>query len=280
MTAEPRFSVVIPAYNEELYLGRCLQSLALQDFPGPIEVIVVDNNSTDRTAGVAVAFGATVVVEPRPGVCWARQAGTAAASGEIVVSADADTVYSPGWLSAIAGTFDARAELVAVAGPCVFADAPWWGRSYPILLFGAVHLWYRLTGRVFYVSATNIAFRRSAFSGYDTRLAQGGDEVDLLRRLQASGPVAFDRGNPSLTSSRRLTQGLAYNIVVTFLWYYLLGYWINRLMHRQVLGMAPAFGRTALPAERRPWRRTAVVTAAVLASLLVIGWVEFRVDRT
>ena len=130
------------------------------------------------------------------------------------------------------------------------------------------------------MSATNIAFRRSAFPGYDTQLTQGGDEVDLLRRLQASEPVAFDRGNPSLTSSRRLTQGLAYNIVVTFYWYHLLGYWLNRLLHRQALGMAPAFGRTAQAAERRPWRRTAVVTAAVLASLLVIGWVEFRVDHT
>ena len=271
---------MIPAYNEELYLGPCLQSLASQDFPGPVEVIVVDNNSTDRTARVAESFGAKVVVETRPGVCWARQAGTAAASGEILVSADADTVYAPGWLSSIAGTFDTRAELVAVAGPCVFEDAPWWGRSYPVLLFGAVHLWYRLTGRVFYVSATNIAFRRSAFSGYDTRLTQGGDEVDLLRRLQARGPIAFDRGNPSLTSSRRLTQGLAYNIVVTFFWYYLLGYGINRMLHRQVLGMAPAFGRTQLPVERRPWRRAAIGTIAVLASFLMIGWVEFRVHRT
>ncbi len=280
MTGSPMFSVVVPAYNEELYLGRCLQSLAQQDFCGRVEVIVVDNNSTDRTAAVATASGAMVVVESRPGVCWARQAGTAAASGDIVVSADADTSYGPGWLSAIAATFDARAELVAVAGPCIFVDAPWWGRWYPSLLFGAVYQWHRLTGRVFYVSATNIAFRRSVWTGYDTRLTQGGDELDLLRRLQACGPVAFDRSNPSMTSSRRLKQGLAYNIVVTFVWYYLIGYWLSRMLHRQVLGMAPAFGRTSLSARRRPSIRTAVVTAAVLASLLAFGWVEFRVDRT
>ena len=53
---------MIPAYNEELYLGPCLQSLASQDFPGPVEVIVVDNNSTDRTAPVAASFLASFLM--------------------------------------------------------------------------------------------------------------------------------------------------------------------------------------------------------------------------
>ena len=46
----PRYSVVIPAFNEQAYLGACLASLAAQDYPGAFEVIVVDNNSTDDTA--------------------------------------------------------------------------------------------------------------------------------------------------------------------------------------------------------------------------------------
>ena len=82
----PRYSVVIPAFNEQAYLGACLASLAAQDYPGAFEVIVVDNNSTDDTAVIAAAAGATVVVEPEQGVCQARQRGTEVARGEIVIS--------------------------------------------------------------------------------------------------------------------------------------------------------------------------------------------------
>ncbi|HEY5114689.1 MAG TPA: glycosyltransferase family A protein [Nakamurella sp.] len=240
----PRYSVVIPAFNEQAYLGACLASLASQDYPGAFEVIVVDNNSTDDTAVIAAAAGVTVVVEPERGVCQARQRGTEVARGEIVISTDADTTFPPGWLSGIDAAFARHPGAVAVAGPCHFAGAPRWGNLYSTLLFGTVNLAKRVTGRVVYVSATNIAFRRSAWTGYDTRLTPGGDELDLLRRLQAAGEVVFDSTNPTRTSSRRLNEGLLYNVAVTFFYYYLLGYALNRTFRRPVLGTAPAFRRS------------------------------------
>ncbi len=239
----PRFSIVIPALDEELFIADCLTSIAAQDFAGEIEIIVVDNNCSDATADIARTLGATVVVESRPGVCWARQSGTAAAVGEIIVSTDADTTFPTTWLSSIDRSFRRNEMLVGVAGPCRFVAAPRWGAAYSKLLFGLVHLAKRLTGRVFYITATNIAFRREAWTGYDTQLTQGGDELDLLRRLQARGPVAFDLSNSSLTSARRLNEGFFYNVTVTFLYYYVLGYGLNRLFRRPVLPMAPAFRR-------------------------------------
>ena len=179
--------------------------------------------------------------ESLPGVCWARQSGTALAEGEIVISTDADTVYNVDWLTRIDQAFRLAPERVAVAGPCRFVAAPWWGRIYAWTLFHLVALVARITGRVTYVTATNIAFRRSAWPGYDTRVTQGGDELDLLRRLRPCGPVAFDLGNPVFTSARRMHRGLAYNVAVTFFFYYLLGYGLNRLTGRTVVGMAPAF---------------------------------------
>lgn len=263
----PRFSIVIPAHNEEALLDACLDSLLAQDYPGSCEIIVVDNNSTDRTAEVARARGVTVVRETRPGVCWARQCGTERAEGEIVVSTDADTVYSPGWLSRIDAEFRRDPARVAVAGPCRFADAPRWGRAYAWVLFHLVLLGTRLTGRVHYVTATNIAFRRSAFSGYDTRATQGGDELGLLRQLRARGPVAFDPGNPVYTSARRMQRGLAYNVAVTCLFYYVLGYTLNRIAGRTIVGMAPAVrAATPLPSGRR--RLQVLVSTGVSLLLL------------
>lgn len=270
----PRFSVVIPAYNEEALIGDCLASLARQDFPGTVEVIVVDNGSTDRTSEIAGARGARVVREETRGVCPARHHGTLLASGEIVVSTDADTTFGPGWLSRIDQAFRDDPERVAVAGPCRFVDAPLWGRVYAWLLFSLVHLISRVTGRIPYVSATNIAFRRSAWSGYDTRATQGGDEVGLMRQLRSRGKVAFDVGNPTFTSSRRLYRGLFYNIFVTCLFYYVLGYWVNRLFGRTLVGMAPSFREKAMRPESRRARlvlaSVAVVVAVVAGRLAVI----------
>ena len=270
----PRISVVVPAVNEELYLGACLESLRRQDLdPELFEVVVVDNNSTDATADVARSWGVAVVSEPRPGVCWARDAGTRRSRGEIVVSTDADTSFDPGWLSRIERRFRDQPELVAVVGPCRFVDGPWWGRVYTGVVFGVVGLVQRLTGRVLYASATNIAFRRDAWTGYDTHLTQGGDELGLLRRLRGHGAIAFDPGNPTFTSSRRLTRGLLYNLFVTCLYYYLVGYLVNRLSGRRLLGTAPEFRDVdtvpVLPAPRARMRRTARWAAAALVMTLV-----------
>jgi glycosyltransferase involved in cell wall biosynthesis len=268
-----RFSVVVPAFNESALLPACLESLADQDFPGGYEVIVVDNNSADQTRQIAELYGATVVREQRAGVCWARQAGALAAVGEIIISTDADTTFPGGWLSRIDKTFRASPNCVAVTGPCHFLDAPWWGRLYVWMLFHAVNVVSHVAGRVVYASATNIAFRRTAFAGYDTNATQGGDELGLLRCLRSRGVIAFDLGNPSFTSARRLRQGLLYNVIVTFLYYYLLGYTLNRLLGRPLIGMAPAFRAEPPPVVRgRRFVSTAVAGFAVVTYAAGLHW--------
>jgi glycosyltransferase involved in cell wall biosynthesis len=267
----PRVSIVIPAFNESAVLGACLSSIRDQDFTGPVEVIVVDNGSTDNTAEVAASFGVTVVEEPVRGVCQARQRGTEVAQGDIVVSTDADTTFHSSWLRRIDEALVAHPRAVAVCGPCRFMGAPWWGRPYTWVLFGVVAAYYRLTGRVLYATATNIAFRRRAWSGYDLHLTQGGDELGLLRKLRSRGAVVFDGGNETLTSSRRLHRGLLYNVFVTCLYFYLIAYTINRWAHRPVLGTAPAF-RTGDAKPVRLRLRTAAVAAGVCLTALAF-WV-------
>ena len=96
-TTEPTgtISVVVPARDEEGRLGRCLERVV--DAPHVVEVIVVDDESTDASAEVARGCGATVVTGGKlpagwAGKCWALQQGIEAASGEWVVTLDADTV--------------------------------------------------------------------------------------------------------------------------------------------------------------------------------------------
>ena len=96
-----RFSIVIPCYNEADFIASTLESLTAQTFTKNYEIIIVDNNCTDDTVAIARRHGARVVSAQRPGVCSARQAGTKASHGEIIISTDADTIFSPNWLSNI-----------------------------------------------------------------------------------------------------------------------------------------------------------------------------------
>jgi glycosyltransferase involved in cell wall biosynthesis len=267
-----RFSVIVPAYNEAAYISRALDSLLHQDYDGTYEVIVVDNNSTDDTAAIAAEYGVRVVSEPQQGVCAARQCGVDCARGEIIISTDADTTQPRDWLRTIDARFADSDEVVAVAGPCRYLDPSWWAKAYPTLLFGLVAVVYFVTGFVFYVSATNIAIRRSAFPGYDPKLTQGGDELDLLRRVRRRGWVRWERQNVVTTSARRLQRGLLYNFFVTFLVYYLLAYWLNRLSQRQAFGMAPAFRQERLHSFPPVMVRRRVVLGILVVGLTSLGF--------
>lgn len=267
-----RFSVVIPCLNEASYISDAITSLQNQDFPGPYEIVVVDNNCTDDTARIARDLGVRVIVEPTPGVCNARQAGTTASTGEIVVSADADTTYPKDWLSKIDHGFRDSGDVVAVVGPCRYQDGPRWGRVFARSLFGAVHTIYRATGRTCYVSATNIAFRRDRWTGYDTHLTQGGDELDLLRRMRREGRVIYDHANPAYTSGRRFNRGFFYNVVVCLFVFYLSAYLLNRVTGRRLIGSAPVF-RDSRP---RPTRRLRLAVAGLAATLTLVGFQQPR----
>lgn len=270
-----RFSVVIPAFNEAEYLEATLSSLQQQDFRGSYEVIVVDNDSSDDTAAVARRHGARVVSESGRGVCAARQRGTEVARGEIVISTDADTTHPRDWLSRIDAQFQVSSGAIAVAGPCRYSDPPWWAVAFPAIWFAAVAVVCALLGRVFYVTATNLAFVRAGFPGYDTTLTQGGDEVDLLRRLQRRGRVVWDAGNQVLTSSRRLDQGLLHTLFVSFGYYYALSYLLNRLSTRTVVGSAPAIRRQHVEVVRRRRLRWRAGLLAASLALAALSWLRY-----
>ena len=262
-----RFSVVVPAFNEADDLPATLRSLQEQDFPGSYEVIVVDNGSQDETAKIAERHGVRVLHETRPGVCAARQCGTDGAAGEIVVSTDADTVHPPQWLSRIDAQLRAHPEAVAVAGPCRYAQPTWWAKIFPPLWFAGLAALYRRTGRVGYFTATNAAFVRARFPGYDVNLTQGGDEVDLLRRLRRVGPVVWDAANPVLTSSRRMDQGLIHTVLVSYGYHYAWAGLRNRWARTP--HVAPPIRRQqagAVRQRRLVWR---LATLSVVVGLLI-----------
>lgn len=226
-------SVVIPANNEAAYLGDCLASLQQQDFRGDWEIIVVDNASTDDTASMARSYGARMVYEPRQDVIHARQAGFDAAAGDIIVQADADTTYPPGWLSYIAGHFNTHPRSVALAGIYVYSQPPRWawleyvGRHL-LNLLGALFLGFPLL-----VAGANFAFRRRALleiGGYDSSWLEP-DQWGISKHLRRFGRIKYDTHLVAVTSPRRVANK-RFIVVLVEMGYNLskgIGYYITRL---------------------------------------------------
>lgn len=109
-------TVIVPAYNARDTIGACIESL-LGQTRRPDEVIVVDDCSRDDTAQVASKYGVKVIkLEKNSGPGVARNAGAAAATGEILAFTDSDCVAPADWLERIAGALDAPGVVAATGG--------------------------------------------------------------------------------------------------------------------------------------------------------------------
>lgn len=244
----PLISVVIPAYNEEKFLGKCLDSLRKQDLDKKyFEVIVVDNASTDKTGNVAKKYPFKLIREPRRSVVIARQAAVNSSKGQIIVSADADTIYPPNWLRLIKEDFEKNPQLIALVGWTYYRKTPAWfniihGFNQEFNLF-----LLKYTGKFPLVYAANFSFRKTSLEkigGYPTHLPELGDQQYLLHNFQKLGPVQIDPRVQCFTSARRYSKPLR-TIFVDNGWYRLIGYTLNRLLDREVIGAAPAVRTTS-----------------------------------
>ena len=92
-----KFSVVIPAHNEEKYIGKCLRAVISASKyvrPDNVEIIVVANRCTDKTCAIAEHYGARVLVNDKKCIAAVRNTGVKAAKGEIIVTIDADSLMT------------------------------------------------------------------------------------------------------------------------------------------------------------------------------------------
>ncbi|MBN2075092.1 MAG: glycosyltransferase [Dehalococcoidales bacterium] len=202
-------SIVIPAHNEEMYLPECLDSLKKQDYTGDYEIIVADNGSTDQTTVIARNFGAKVIpCFKEKSVIYARQAGAEAALGEIIVQADADTVYPKDWLSKIVEHFNNNPDIVAVAGRYIYREPPSWANIEYFLKSMLNRLTILFFGRPMIISGATFAFRRNEFLSGDGYLGLScyPDQFGISSRLSEKGRVHYDKNICVLTSSRRVQK--------------------------------------------------------------------------
>ena len=204
----PYISVVIPAYNEEKLLPVCLESLEKQTFPREkYEVIVVDNNSTDKTAEIAAGYGAKILGCQVQGVAAARAAGSQAARGYIIAGTDADTKVATNWLEKIAIHFQKDPVLLGLTGSAYLAKTNFLFSQASYFTFDLFQRLNFAIGKPTF-SGFNYAVRADAYQhvgGINPQLPSAED-IDLSFKLAKIGKVKYFSDVVVYTSPRRIIK--------------------------------------------------------------------------
>jgi glycosyltransferase involved in cell wall biosynthesis len=183
-------SIVIPARNEERHIRKCLDAIAAQTIK-PDEVIVVDNDSSDKTAEVARSYPFVKVLhEPKKGIVFARDRGFDAVKSDIIARLDADTVLPPTWVARVLKFYSEPDNWhKAVTGGCYFYNlhtGHLTGRSYDLVVFRFNRL---LLGHYF-PWGSNSALPREAWAKVRGEVCQKAnihEDLDLGFHLNKAG---------------------------------------------------------------------------------------------
>lgn len=207
--ALPSMTVAVCTRDREERLMDCLASIDNLNYPGSLEVIVVDNAPARGDTAALIRAGwphFRYVREDRPGLDWARNRAIEESRSEVVAFTDDDVIVDPGWASSLGRAFSEDASLAAVTGLVVPFElrtkAQAIFESYGGFTKGFVRRWYRAgpgssahigSGR--YGTGANMAFRRSVFGdigAFDPALdvgtvTNGGGDLEMFFRILQEG---------------------------------------------------------------------------------------------
>lgn len=227
-----KLSFVIPAYNEEEYIGNCLKSVLdeLKDKKLQSEIIVVNNASTDKTAEIAKSYkDVKVIYEPQKGLVMARNAGYKKSSGDIIANIDADTILTKGWVSTAISEFEADPKLAALSGPFIYHDVSKKLRTIVRFFYYYVYYLFIINRYVLRIGSVlqggNFVFRRSYFekiNGYNVKdFTFYGEDADLAIRLNKVGNVKWTFKLPINSSGRRIAGEGPFTMTLRYSFNYL-----------------------------------------------------------
>ncbi len=182
-------SIIIPAKNEEAFIGQCLESVLNNSYPGDgYEILVVDNGSTDDTREISRKMGAIVYEKPDLSISALRNFGAKMAKGRILAFLDADCTVAEDWLCRAEEYFK-KDEIVCFGAPPGIPDNPTWVQKTWFLVRGAHER--KVTS---WLETANMLIKREAFlavGGFNEHLTTCED-VDISYRLLKSGKIVSD----------------------------------------------------------------------------------------
>ena len=219
----PRVSVVVCSYNGGKTLRDCLEALDQVDYPD-YEIVFVDDGSKDDTQQIVAAWenareerrskgaklpGFIGIQQKNMGLSYARNAGAAASTGEIIAYTDSDCMADPDWLYYLVGTL-LSGDYAGVGGPNISPPAQDWIQACVAAAPGGPSHVLLTDVVAEHIPGCNMAFHRWAFDqvgGFDPEYRKAGDDVDFCWRLQQSGGVIAFSPAAIVWHYRRFTLG-------------------------------------------------------------------------
>ena len=214
-------SVVIPTYNEEKNIERCLKAFEEQTIPRQdFEIIVVDGQSRDRTVEIAEKYADRVIQQISKGVGGARNDGARIADGDIIVTTDADCIPYAEWLEVAKKHFE-NEEVVAVTGfldPFDYAGMRNYETYLYELLFGISNQILNLFSVMgyYHLCGANSAFHRDTFleiGGYQD--LPYSDDIEIYKRLKPKGKMVLEKNMKVNYSVRRIRKMSLWKYIYT-----------------------------------------------------------------
>jgi glycosyltransferase involved in cell wall biosynthesis len=186
-------SIVIPSYNEEKYIGRCLEALtiAIDLTNDEAEIILVDNGSSDSTKKIAESFGCNIIDQPIGNISKLRNIGAQNANGSIIGFLDSDCLVDQNWLKFCVENFNR--EKIAVVGTRAIPDlvnATWVEKAWYRLVSGAERPDF-----VDWLGTSNILVKKDVFmhvGGFNETL-ETGEDVDLSYRIGRNNLICLEK---------------------------------------------------------------------------------------
>jgi len=204
-------SIVVPTYNEEKNIDRCLKALTNQSIPrDQIEIIVVDGDSTDQTREIAAEYADVVMIQTSEGVGGARNDGFKIAKHQIVATTDADCEPKANWVESILKMFDE--DTIAVTGilkPFDWRDMNWLNILVYRAIFETANLMLMIMALFgqYHLCGANSAFNKKVFidiGGYKP-LAYA-DDIEIFKRIKNKGGVKLSGAMQINYSVRRIKK--------------------------------------------------------------------------
>lgn len=203
-TATTKISVIIPARNEEENIGNLLEALLAQSYPGNLyEIIVVDDHSIDRTAGIVLGYSRAKLISLKEDEInsykkKAIETGIAAATGELIVTTDADCIPGSLWLETVASFYETNTPVFIAAPVSIECN------NDIVQIFQSIDFMVLqgITGAVVYkksmsmCNGANLAYTKKVFTevqGFEgiDKIASG-DDMLLMHKIRTAHPEKVD----------------------------------------------------------------------------------------
>ena len=191
-------SITIPVFNEEKYLPACLDSLVCQSL-SPDEVIVCDNNSTDRSVAIARSYQSKlpikVLYQSQKGIIPTIEKAWRGSFGDLIIRTDADCIYPKDWIKNIVSHFNSDPDLAACGGPWRSHDGNFFWKLMMIIAFPLGDLYFPLFKGYHLLVGPNLAIRRSVMQRLNGFLSPDHNALDdqLLSQKLSQNRLKYNR---------------------------------------------------------------------------------------